>query len=205
MLTSQTLIERFSSKLVATRSQASIVCIGNFALRDAGAVVDCGAVPVLAECLEDESLRRSACAALRNVAASNPGAVAAYSDALARVLGDVPNEAAGALQNIAGVQPAAVAAYAPELAVALRDAPRKAASALAHIAARDPADVPVTPLVEALNNAKSAGPACCALACVASDTPGRAALVGARRLSSGFASRRPKSTTGNIKPCSALR
>ena len=33
-----------SSTLVATRSQASIVCIGNFALRDAGAVVDCGAV-----------------------------------------------------------------------------------------------------------------------------------------------------------------
>ena len=168
------------TKLVATRSQASIVCIGNFALRDAGAVVDCGAVPVLAECLEDDSLRRSACAALRNVAASNPGAVAPFSEALARVLGDVPNEAAGALQNIAGVQPAAVATYAPELAVALRDAPRKAASALAHIAARDPADVPVTPLVEALNNAKSAGPACCALACVASDTPGRAALVDAK-------------------------
>jgi hypothetical protein len=166
--------------LVATRSQASVVCLGNFALRDAGAVVDCGAVAVLAESLENEELRRSACAALRNVAASNPGAVAAHSEALARALGEVPNEAAGALQNIAMVQPAAVATYAPELAVALRDAPRKAASALAHIAARDPADVPVTPLVEALNNAKSAGPACCALACVASDTPGRAALVEAK-------------------------
>ena len=34
-------------------------------LRDAGAVVDCGAVPVLAECLENEELRRRACAALR--------------------------------------------------------------------------------------------------------------------------------------------
>ncbi|CAH0373223.1 unnamed protein product [Pelagomonas calceolata] len=167
-------------KLVATRSQASIVCIGNFALKDAGAVVDCGAVPVLADCLGDEALRRSACAALRNVAASNPGAVAPFSEALARVLGEVPNEAAGALQNIAMVQPAAVATYAPELAVALKDAPRKAACALAHIAARDPADVPVTPLVEALNNAKSASAACCALACVASDTPGRAALVDAK-------------------------
>ena len=38
--------------LVATRSQASVVCLGNFALRDAGAVVDCGAVAVLAESLE---------------------------------------------------------------------------------------------------------------------------------------------------------
>ena len=83
---------------------------------------------MLAECLADEELRRSACASLRNVAASNPGAVAAHSEALARVLGDVPNEAAGALQNIAMTQPAAVATYAPELAVALRDAPRKAAS-----------------------------------------------------------------------------
>ena len=130
------------SKLVATRSRHPSSVSATSRLRDAGAVVDCGAMPVLAECLGDEELRRSACAALRNVAASNPGAVArtvrrspgrwvtcrTRRRARCRIL----RCSAGGGHDVR-----------PELAVALRDAPRKAASALAR-AARDPADVPVT-------------------------------------------------------------
>ena len=165
---------------VRERSVDACVALGNFALRDARAVVDAGAVPALAGCLDDENLRRSACAALRNVAGTAPGAVAPHAAKLAGALGAVPGEAAGALQNVARGQPASVAAFAPELAVALHDAPRAAAAALAHIAARDPADVAVTPLVEALKNAKSTEAACCALACATRDAPGRAALVEAQ-------------------------